>query len=346
MYSYLHFAIALFGLFSIIENIKGRQKITLLKTHIIFLLSIITLSSSFEFLMELGYDMGFYSSISRLFGLLAITNLFFIVALSRIPKFVILIELLFFILYLVMILNNVSYTFFKQGYYNTETTQFQKFHFLVTTILVLVSMTYNLFIIFSKKDNNNLYNEKINRWSRYLSITLIFLIIYLLAAFILFKNDIRSVYVDTRFMHIIARFTMLVFILFRPKLIDEADFSTSVINLKYNKASISALNFDFLFYNNHYFLNREAHLEDFALKLNHSEKEVVDFIKTQTSDNFNELINRNRIKYFKELLNSGKHESFTIEALSEMSGYNNRQSMYNAFRKYENCSPSDYISTL
>ena len=346
MYAYLHFAIALFALFSIIENIKGRQKLSLLKKHIILFLCCITLNSGLEFMLELGYDVSFYSSISRLFGLLAITNLFYIVAISRIPKLVMLTEIVFFILYLVMIFNKVSYTFIMEGYYSTDTTQFQKFHFLVTTLLVVACMAYNLFIIHSKKDNGNLYKEKINKWSRYLSVTLLFLLIYLLTAFILFKNDIRSIYVDTRFLHVVTRFTMLVFILFRPKLIDEADFSTSIINLNFNKSTISAPNFDFLFYNNHYFLDREAHIEDFALKLNHSEKEVTDFLKTQTSDSFNELVNKNRIKYFKELLNAKKHESFTIEALSEMSGYNNRQSMYNAFKKHVGCSPSEYISTL
>jgi YesN/AraC family two-component response regulator len=87
-------------------------------------------------------------------------------------------------------------------------------------------------------------------------------------------------------------------------------------------------------------------LEDFALLLNHSKTEVAEFIKKQTDDSFIELINKNRISYFKELLKTKRHESFTIEALSEMSGFNNRQAMYVAFKKYEGCTPSDYIDNL
>jgi YesN/AraC family two-component response regulator len=95
-----------------------------------------------------------------------------------------------------------------------------------------------------------------------------------------------------------------------------------------------------------YFLQPDANLENFALRLNYTKSEVSEFIKKQNGDSFTELVNKNRINYFKEMLKSKQHESFTIEALSEMSGFNNRQSMYNAFKKYEGCSPSEYINNL
>ena len=139
---------------------------------------------------------------------------------------------------------------------------------------------------------------------------------------------------------------LLFFILLRPKFVDEADFSLSKKYLLSPKSPISLKDFNFLFYFNHYYLNPKVHLEDFALKLNRSEGEVMEFIKLQTTDSFSELLSRNRIKYFKELLNAKKFESFTIEALSEMSGFNNRRTMYNAFKKYEGGSPSEYITTL
>lgn len=85
---------------------------------------------------------------------------------------------------------------------------------------------------------------------------------------------------------------------------------------------------------------------DFALKLNKTKGEVSAFIKDQFNDSFSEILNKNRVTYFKELLNSKQYESFTIEALSEMSGFSNRQAMYVAFKKYEGCTPSDYIDNL
>ena len=104
--------------------------------------------------------------------------------------------------------------------------------------------------------------------------------------------------------------------------------------------------FDFLFYKGHYFLNAEADLDDFSLKLNHSKKEVSEFIKNNSKESFIELLNKNRVIYFQELLKSKKYKHFTIEALSEMSGFNNRRSMYNAFNKYVGLTPTDFIQSL
>jgi len=145
---------------------------------------------------------------------------------------------------------------------------------------------------------------------------------------------------------ILFRFLTISFILFRPKFIDEMGLvSLKITNFK-QKGVISVQNFELHFYMNNYFLNQNASLNDFALLLNHSNSEVSQFLKEQTNDSFIDLVNKNRISYFKEQLKQKQHESFTIEALSEMSGFNNRQSMYNAFRKYEQCSPSEYINNI
>jgi AraC-like DNA-binding protein len=151
---------------------------------------------------------------------------------------------------------------------------------------------------------------------------------------------------DTRSIIITYRFILILFILFRPKFIDDAGFTFKINHIRKPIGQVSLHNFEFLFYSNQYFLQPDANLENFALRLNYTKSEVSEFIKKQTSDSFTELVNKNRINYFKEMLKSKQHESFTIEALSEMSGFNNRQSMYNAFKKYEGCSPSEYINNL
>ncbi|MEY4278665.1 MAG: hypothetical protein RL377_669, partial [Bacteroidota bacterium] len=95
-----------------------------------------------------------------------------------------------------------------------------------------------------------------------------------------------------------------------------------------------------------YYLNTKASLEDFSLKLNHSKEEVTIFVKTQLDQNFTDLLNQNRVEYLKQLLRSKKFESFTIEALSEMSGFGTRRSMYNSFNKYVGMTPGEFINTL
>lgn len=89
-----------------------------------------------------------------------------------------------------------------------------------------------------------------------------------------------------------------------------------------------------------------ANLDDFALKLNHDKEVVLGFIKTQLDQNFTELLNQNRVEYLKQLLRSKKYESFTIEALSEMSGFGTRRSMYNYFNKYVGMTPGEFINSI
>jgi YesN/AraC family two-component response regulator len=73
---------------------------------------------------------------------------------------------------------------------------------------------------------------------------------------------------------------------------------------------------------------------------------VADFLKNEIDENFIELLNKNRVEYLKELLKAKKYESFTIEALSEMSGFNNRRSMYNSFNKYVGVTPTEFIQSI
>jgi YesN/AraC family two-component response regulator len=128
--------------------------------------------------------------------------------------------------------------------------------------------------------------------------------------------------------------------------LDDDSISQSFNDLYSRSSSISFDDFEFLFYKNQYYLNGAANIDDFALKLNRSKEEVVDFLKLQVDQNFTELLNQNRVEYLKQLLRSKKYESFTIEALSEMSGFGSRRSMYNYFNKYVGMTPSDFINSI
>ena len=345
MYSYLFFALMFIGLFSFIENIKGGQKISLFKLHVLVFLAGLTIKSGIDFLDEIGYNLIIYASIIRLFITIACINIFYLVAHHKIPQLVVYTEMVFFILYLIALLNGFQFLAIEEGIYNSEITLLIKVNIFFTNTLIAASMVYNIYTIFKNTDPNNLYQVKIKRWARFLVIFIVFIFISVLVLVLLHTSGFTPYKLDTRIVTICYRMLFIFFIFFRPKFIDEYSFSI-INNFKLIKQKISVENFDFLFYGNHYYLNLEANLEDFALKLNQSKFEVLAFLKTNGNDSFIELLNRNRIKYFKELLKSNKQESFTIEALSEMAGFNNRQSMYNAFKKQEGCSPTDYVNML
>jgi len=75
MYSNLHFAITLLGIFSIFEIFKGGQKLSVLKYHILARLLMIVAGSFFDYLALDGYEIPYYHEIFRLIA--ATSNLSF-----------------------------------------------------------------------------------------------------------------------------------------------------------------------------------------------------------------------------------------------------------------------------
>jgi AraC-like DNA-binding protein len=134
--------------------------------------------------------------------------------------------------------------------------------------------------------------------------------------------------------------------LFRPKFLDDDKLSISFNEILVNPKNLSFQKFEFVFYTNHYYLLPDANIDDLALKLNTSKNKLSNFLRDEIEENFAELLNKNRVEYLKELLKAKKYESFTIEALSEMAGFNNRRTMYNAFNKHVGQTPTEFIQSL
>ena len=346
MYSYIFFAIFIVAIFSIFENIKGYQKMSFFKVNLQILLFFIALGSFLFFLDEIDINVSIYTDIARIFGLIALVNIFFILANNKIPRLVIYFEILFAVVLLTMVYNGFKYIAIKNGVMNVKLNFIQLFNIFIINGSMFVSMFYNIYKIQKKIDKKNLYHLKIRNWSFFLLIIVISMLLWLVTAFILDKYQIANLKPDTRVLNSMAYSLLLVFILFRPRFIDEADFSYTISKFSPQQSLINVQDFDFLFYFNHYYLQLDANIDDFALKLNHSKVEVLDFLKIQSTDSFTDLLNRNRIKYFTDLLKSKKQDSFTIEALSEMSGFKSRKTIYNTFNKYHNMTPSEFINKL
>ena len=346
MYSYIFFAIFIVAIFSIFENIKGYQKMSFFKVNLQILLFFIALGSFLFFLDEIGINVRIYLDVARIFGLISFVNIFFILANNKIPKLIIYFEILFAVVLLIMVYNGFKYVSIKDGVINVQLNHIQLINIFIINGFLITSMFYNIFKIHKQIDNKNLYHLKIRNWSYFLLIIVISIVLWLITAFILDKYHIANLKSDTRVLNSMVYSLLLLFVLFRPRFIDEADFSYTINKFSPQQSIINAQDFDFLFYFNHYYLQLDANIDDFALKLNHSKAEVLDFIKIQTTDSFIDLLNRNRIKYFTDLLRSKKQDSFTIEALSEMSGFKSRKTMYNTFNKYHNMTPSEFINKL
>lgn len=345
MYSYSFFGLVILGLFSIIENLKGNQKLSLIKINFLLFLFCVTFNSFIDFLKEFGYDFVLCGTIIRLFTTLFTINIFYLIAGNKVTKLIIIGEVFFLAVYLVSVLSGYRFAIVHDGKHFVEMSNFSKFNFFVFNPLLILVMAYNIIKVL-KMPHSNLYQLRVKRWSIFLLVLIFGIAFSAIIVTILHYTHIFSTLVDSRWFFIFYRFVLILFILFRPKFIDDVGLTFSINKISNSNSNISVQNFEFLFYGNQYFLQPEANLENFSLRLNHTKSEVSDFLKTHTGVSFVELINKNRISYFKDLLKTKQHESFTIEALSEMSGFNNRQSMYNAFKKHEGCSPTEYLNSL
>jgi YesN/AraC family two-component response regulator len=61
---------------------------------------------------------------------------------------------------------------------------------------------------------------------------------------------------------------------------------------------------------------------------------------------FSNLVNKNRVDYFVELVKSPKFKHYSIDALAQEAGFNSRNHLYKPFRKYHGGTPSDFINSI
>jgi AraC-like DNA-binding protein len=233
----------------------------------------------------------------------------------------------------------------KDGLLQNKPTFFHQVFYGLYAFLGSAALFYNAYYLFSSK-NHNLYEIKIKKWVGFYILSNIILFAINMIFYISLKNGTLGAYDNTMITVFIHRFLFIFFILIRPKFLDDDKYARPFDQILTKNSGLSFQNFEFLFYSNHYYLRQDANTEDLALKLNVSKNELSNFLKNEIEENFTELLSKNRVDYLMELLRAKKHESFTIEALSEMAGFNNRRSMYNAFNKHVGVTPTEFIQSL
>lgn len=345
IYSNLTFAIMLLGIFSIFEITKTNQKLSLLKYYILARLIIVTAGSGIDYLGLIGYVIPYYKEVFKIVALLLTVNLFFLIVRKKIPKLIVGIEIVYILLFIIELFLGIETPTVKDGVLQIKSTLFHQFFYGFYTLFGASSLLYNAGYLFRHK-YKNLYDLKIKKWiGAYVLSNVIFFILNIFL-FISLKNGTVGAYDNTMISVFIHRFLFILFILYRPKFLDDDKFTRPFNQILVENKGASLKNFEFLFYSNYYYLRQDANIDDFALKLNVTKKDFSDFLKQEIDDNFTDLVNKNRIAYIKELLKAKKYESFTIESLSEMSGFNNRRTMYYAFQKYNNMTPTEYIESI
>jgi AraC-like DNA-binding protein len=132
------------------------------------------------------------------------------------------------------------------------------------------------------------------------------------------KSDSRSVH-D---LHIIKNDTVAV-----PKEYDEEIFQLK----KY-------------FEEQHPYLNNDLNINEVAVALDIPAREVSFIINQHFNQRFTDFVNMYRIKYVNQKIKTGYLNKFTVESLSKEAGFSSKSTFNVAFKKVNQCTPSEYIA--
>ena len=341
---YLYFSFVLVSIFSILEVTKNFKHSVLLKTQFIGLL---TLASIVNLLLFKGHLSELELSIVRLLidiMPMFVLNIALILYAYKIPAWVFIGEVATALVgsLLVFIYASPSSTYFI----HTDSFQFYAIasttHLYLKIFRILLLGTYFSFFCgfiiktnFFEKQKNQFYTP-LRFWT---TLMILGFLLYI------FENTLPiHVYTKGVYSTHILPIYLVLGILYRPQSINAPWYHFDLSDV--NKVEISKDNFEIAFYTAHFYLKEKANIENLSVDLDSNKIIVTAFIKKNTGLGFADLMNKSRVDYLVELLREGKHEEYTIEALAKMSGFGSRQTMYKAFAKFRNQSPTDFIDSL
>ncbi len=217
---------------------------------------------------------------------------------------------------------------------------------IIRFILILsffVTMIYFLYMMIAKFNLNNIYFDKIKKWSVFITIFSLSIITLYLPIPLFTKNDLMGHYIS---IYLYLYIILLVF--YRPNFLNRSALKIS-FGESFNKETdfaISELDFINEFYTKLYFTNNEASIEHLAKILKIGSNDLYKFVYYKYSMTFNDLVNKNRVDYFIDIIHNPKYLNYTIDALAKEVGFSSRQHLYKPFKKFHGGNPSDIVDAV
>jgi len=203
---------------------------------------------------------------------------------------------------------------------------------------------YYIYNILFKFSFNNIYFKEMQVWTfSFFMLLLAQLIIVLLYAFLEIPYQYKI------FISITFSLFLLLIILYRPGFINKNGSKISfglLFKRDSSESKINEIDFDFHFYNNMYYKNQTANLLEFSNIMGVSKDALFNHIYFKYSMSFDDLINKNRVKYFIEIMKKPESKNLTIDALGKEAGFSSRQNLYKPFKKFHGGNPSDLLDVL
>lgn len=214
---------------------------------------------------------------------------------------------------------------------------------IAVTIIILGNVIYLCYTILINQTYQNIYFDKIKKWTKtlvfhwiFITIAFLFLHFFELPAFLFYMLSFSSFIV------------LQMFVFYRPTFLNRSSLKIS-LGKSFNKDenyAISQLEFINEFYTKLYFVQQDASLENLAAILKISSNDLYKFIYYKYSMTFNDLVNKNRVDYFIDIIHDAKYINYTIDALSKEAGFSSRQHLYKPFKKFHGGNPSDIMDAI
>ena len=248
--------------------------------------------------------------------------------------------------------------------------------FRIFQSLIYLIFQWKLIITFNKKNKNNAVEKQINnviKWLRiFTSTSTISLIAFiLLASIALVHNNINAALVKNQidadgfiyhlpdYIFSSSFFIISTYLLTHPSILVGLPFikyKKTASNLVLNKTdSIPYIEPDYsteieiitnYFETKKPYLIKGLNISQVSVEINIPTKLISFIINKHFEMRFNEFINKYRVEYIKEKINERYLDAYTLNSLSKDAGFSNLTTFIAAFKKTENCTPSEYLFNL
>ena len=323
----------------------------ILKFYFFLIIASIGMSSYFHSLDLFSNHYVFYIIIGKSLVAGSFLNIFSIL---YFPKFKLWVNGITILLVVLTVYSFIYSTNHNPNYVNTLKTQtlvvvraeglvlpfFVKIVRLVLISSFFFTFLYFLYSIITKYNFNNIYFVKIKNWTIAIFVLIINMLIMYIPIPLVQNNPIVGYYI-TIYLYIY----IVLLILYRPSFLNKSSMKIS-FGTAFNKDfefAVKDLQFINAFYTNHYFTDNTASLENFAKILNVGSNDLYKFVYYKYSMTFNDLVNKNRVEFFVEIIHDPKFLNFTIDALAKEAGFSSRQHLYKPFKKFHGGNPSDLV---
>ena len=218
---------------------------------------------------------------------------------------------------------------------------------IAKTIITFFVFSINLWIlvqILTKYKPGNIYFIQLRQWTLYL------LLFQLLSGI----SYVIYVYLDPGYKNIAYLFVLIfnyagiLLFLFRPKFLNRSNLKIKLGNLFDKKVedSLTEKLFIEVFFTNVFYLKQDASVETLKKQLNVTSEILNNFLYTHYGLALTDLVNKQRVGYFIDLINTGKYGNYTIDALAQEAGFGSRFHLYKSFKKFHGGTPSDFIRSV